>query len=357
MKLVSTSMVEQVLFFYVHQVFPDAISRYIMPDGTEIDIYIPSISTGIEYDGYYWHKDKLEKDREKNNSLLRQGIFVIRIREKKLKLTYPNYGEEILLEHTVNILRYDSMCVEEVMHVLGKRVTDGVFSKALLAYCLTEDQYTQNLPRFYSYIFNTKVDHNLTDFCGIELWDDSNYPLLPENIPVDEWAYAKLKCKDNQLKVLPRYHRDNKSECRAEEYSCAKCLYGNACHLLRWCERKSPDEPVHCNYMERYVHELIENDVNISGWKSWHMLIQWLFSHSDIGVKLVKEILELPVHSEKRKKYYHFLHIEENEGNGVTKTISFHVWNDEDKIIIEQLAEQLENTRVNVYLCNNPAIG
>ena len=30
--------------------------------GYELDIYIPSKKAAIEYDGYYWHKDKSDND-------------------------------------------------------------------------------------------------------------------------------------------------------------------------------------------------------------------------------------------------------------------------------------------------------
>ena len=38
----------------------------------------------IEYDGYYWHKDKITKDTMKTLSLIDSGFYVIRIREKGL---------------------------------------------------------------------------------------------------------------------------------------------------------------------------------------------------------------------------------------------------------------------------------
>ena len=37
--------------------------------GTEIDIYLPDLKLGIEYDGCYWHKDKEDEDRQKNARL------------------------------------------------------------------------------------------------------------------------------------------------------------------------------------------------------------------------------------------------------------------------------------------------
>ena len=36
--------------------------------GLELDIFYPSLKLGIEYDGYYWHKDKIEKDKLKKQS-------------------------------------------------------------------------------------------------------------------------------------------------------------------------------------------------------------------------------------------------------------------------------------------------
>ena len=73
-----TSFPEQALFFFIKKHFPDALSRYKFPhDGRniEIDVYIPSICVGIEYDGVYWHKDKVDKDLEKNHILnVNQGL-------------------------------------------------------------------------------------------------------------------------------------------------------------------------------------------------------------------------------------------------------------------------------------------
>ena len=48
-----------------------------------MDIYIPSINTGIEYDGQRWHKDT-KKDLIKDKCCYEKGINLIRIRENKL---------------------------------------------------------------------------------------------------------------------------------------------------------------------------------------------------------------------------------------------------------------------------------
>lgn len=64
-----TSLREQSLFYFVHKFFPDTINRHRIvykKKILEVDMFIPSISLVIEYDGFYWHKDKTNIDNNKN---------------------------------------------------------------------------------------------------------------------------------------------------------------------------------------------------------------------------------------------------------------------------------------------------
>lgn len=60
--------------------FPDAVNgdRHL---GKELDVYIPSIKTAIEYDGEYWHQN-VRRDEEKNQICREHGIQLFRIRER-----------------------------------------------------------------------------------------------------------------------------------------------------------------------------------------------------------------------------------------------------------------------------------
>lgn len=49
------------------------------------DIYIPELNLIIEFDGCYWHRNSLERDKEKTRLLRQQGINIIRVREFPLK--------------------------------------------------------------------------------------------------------------------------------------------------------------------------------------------------------------------------------------------------------------------------------
>ena len=79
----NTSFPEQTIYFYVKKIFSDAINREKV-EGEELDIYIPSIRCGIEYNGYRWHKeleDKSKKDRKKQLRLKKKGINILLINE------------------------------------------------------------------------------------------------------------------------------------------------------------------------------------------------------------------------------------------------------------------------------------
>ena len=77
--------------------------------GKELDISIQSISAGIEYDGNFYHKDRIKKDKEKQKQLETLGWIVFRLREAPLekitendviigsKLTKSHLNELVLL--------------------------------------------------------------------------------------------------------------------------------------------------------------------------------------------------------------------------------------------------------------------
>jgi very-short-patch-repair endonuclease len=79
----STSAPELRIYCELATIFPFTEHRIIVK-GYEVDIYLPDLKLGIEYDGRYWHKDKLELDKEKNLAL-QPEIILLRVREKGLE--------------------------------------------------------------------------------------------------------------------------------------------------------------------------------------------------------------------------------------------------------------------------------
>ncbi len=81
----NTSFPEYAIVYYLKKYGLDVIHSY-RENGYELDVYIPSKKIAIEYDGYFWHKNKTKKDLEKNQKCEKDGIKLYRIREGLLPL-------------------------------------------------------------------------------------------------------------------------------------------------------------------------------------------------------------------------------------------------------------------------------
>lgn len=94
----STSLNELTIFSELCYVFKNSIHRYIK-DKNEIDIFLPDVGIGVEYDGLRWHIENDQKDRNKNKFFERKGIKIIRIRQKGLpKIT----DDDIIVEKKID---------------------------------------------------------------------------------------------------------------------------------------------------------------------------------------------------------------------------------------------------------------
>ena len=85
-KRYKTSFSEQAVLFYIRKYYNDAIGTYIK-DGVEFDVYMQKANTAIEYDGAFWHRNRLKHDNIKDSFAASNGIRLIRIRELGLKQT------------------------------------------------------------------------------------------------------------------------------------------------------------------------------------------------------------------------------------------------------------------------------
>ncbi len=60
--------------------FPNVKSRFKFKN-KEIDVFLPEQKLAIEYDGYYYHRNRIKEDQTKNNFYKKNKIELIRIRE------------------------------------------------------------------------------------------------------------------------------------------------------------------------------------------------------------------------------------------------------------------------------------
>ena len=81
--ILTSSSEEKNIYDLVKLSFPDAISGFKL-DNNELDIYIPSLKIGIEYNGLYWHSENFRKINyhiDKTNFFEAHGIQLITIWE------------------------------------------------------------------------------------------------------------------------------------------------------------------------------------------------------------------------------------------------------------------------------------
>ncbi len=118
-KELSTSFPEQALFYYVQKYYPEAVNGdKNRLNGVELDIYIPSVNTAIEYDGKAWHSQEGAKTREikKNEMCKNAGIRLIRIREQGL----DNYDNCICINRRNNASESDlEITIDSLLREIG----------------------------------------------------------------------------------------------------------------------------------------------------------------------------------------------------------------------------------------------
>lgn len=117
-----TSFPEQAIYYYVKQLFPTAINRFMLDSKTEIDIYIPNLKLAIEYDGSYYHKSskKLATDRNKNIKLKNHGITLIRVIEEGGAI--PDLSEHIIICKRINSLWLLNEAINELIEYLSLKI-------------------------------------------------------------------------------------------------------------------------------------------------------------------------------------------------------------------------------------------
>lgn len=118
-----TSFAEQAVYYYIKKVFPDAENRVqnVFDSNFELDIYIPSIRTAIEYDGVAWHKNQIERERRKYKLCQENNIRLIRLREMEYELgsdiadyviSFENLYKHKILELAIyNLIKYLTICL------------------------------------------------------------------------------------------------------------------------------------------------------------------------------------------------------------------------------------------------------
>lgn len=132
-KRMTSSFPEQAIFYYIKKHFDTAKNKYKEGFGrSELDIFIPDIATGIEYDGRRSHKGKTESEHKKYKICKDLGIFLIRVRERKPgsldiadRIIYSGFGDTKKytdLDDTITEL-FEYLNIQEDINTERDRIT------------------------------------------------------------------------------------------------------------------------------------------------------------------------------------------------------------------------------------------
>lgn len=218
-----TSFPEQAIFFYVKKLYPDTVSKYkeIFERSMELDVYIPSIRVGIEFDGANWHNSEAQFEREKKKYAIckEQNIKLIRVKENTelrwkavADLTYyiPKVRTYTKLEETIDAI-LDS--IDPNSNVWTRK-------NPLCFYSTVRADLEQDRADILSYL--SEIKNSLADVRPdvIKCWDYSkNGNLYPNKFTVSSNQVVWWKCPD----CGHEWQCSINSMTRPGRYGCAEC--------------------------------------------------------------------------------------------------------------------------------------
>ena len=248
-----TSFPEQVIYYYIKQLFPDAINQYKISN-VEVDIFIPQFNIGIEYDGGYYHKtlDKYQKDLQKNIFLHNNNIQLIRIREEDcypmedkncIIISYIYAADYLNLEATIQNLIY---LLEQLSHT---KLSVNIDIKGVRNYIVTQAHYIKHEYSFAAY----QIKHNDNIKA---VWDyELNYPITPEMVKPKSSMYVYWICKNN-----PNHKWKAPVGSISAGYGCSRCANRHQYSTEEWCNKA---KEIHGDIYDYSLVNYVNSDTDV----------------------------------------------------------------------------------------------
>ena len=118
-----------------------------------IDIYIPQLKLGIEFDGSYWHKDKRTLDKLKTEKLEEDGFEIFRVREEPLKRIFD---DDIMSKQPFNAKQVINDILTQIM---SRYTLDAKKIAKIESYIAKKElQNEKGLDKYIDMILNEKAE-------------------------------------------------------------------------------------------------------------------------------------------------------------------------------------------------------
>ena len=183
-------------------------------DGREIDLFIPSLKIGIEYDGSYYHKNKSGLDKEKNEYFSRINIRIFRLRRTPLKRISPDdilVAQDELRKADIDALLrcIKDMCSQDQVDTIESYICKSRFQGDKI--------YQKYLAEFPKPLFKNSLAALHPDL-SLEWHYEKNAPLTPDDFTPGSDRKVYWQCKKNSNHVWPasishRSHRTSATGC------------------------------------------------------------------------------------------------------------------------------------------------
>lgn len=201
-----TSVSEKAFAYYL-RLYGVEIEESKKIERRELDIFIPKMQVGIEYDGQYYHKNPT-KDLAKNLLCKKLGIKLIRIREPELP-ELDGYSTDIRID-TLN-----SSCYSHLNQPIVK----------VLKLLVEEKEFDVNVDRDLGKIYelfqtSAKKQSIVNEYPELlKEWDYSKNDILPEKLSKGAHYKAWWKCSKCGYEWQAQVYS------RCQGYGCKKCGY------------------------------------------------------------------------------------------------------------------------------------
>ena len=140
MRYKGTSFPEQALYYYFKMVYPDAVNGYkgcFDTSKMELDLYIPEINTGVEYDGVAWHSNKRSRIRDEKKYKACQANNIRLIRISEIQIGDAQFCDEL-------VIRKDSSSKS-----LDEAITETIKCCGVLTLCVDTERDRADIMRQY----------------------------------------------------------------------------------------------------------------------------------------------------------------------------------------------------------------
>jgi hypothetical protein len=172
-----SSAPELKIYSELKTVFPSAQHRVII-SGHEVDIFIPEINVGIEYDGEFWHRKKQKQDLIKNE-ILKDKIILIRVRDIGLPLLTDNDVKQTTRNISIHTIKNILQVILKLNRIQSTEVLGKIDEYCRNTSWVASEHYRILLSEKNHITFTESISNLFPEV--IKEWDSiKNEPLKPD---------------------------------------------------------------------------------------------------------------------------------------------------------------------------------